>query len=125
MSNIELALIGLVLLNIKHFIADYLLQADYMLEQKGIYGALGGLHHSAIHGVGTFFSLIFLYPAFAFLAAIFDFLVHYHIDWAKVNITKKIGIIAQDYRFWALFGADQFWHNITYIVIIGWAAGAF
>jgi hypothetical protein len=49
MTDVQLALLVLALLFIKHWFADFVVQFDYMVEQKGIYGAEGGIHHSLIH----------------------------------------------------------------------------
>ena len=48
----------LSLFGIKHFIADFALQYQYMVRDKGIYGAAGGLHHAFLHASLTFFVLI-------------------------------------------------------------------
>lgn len=113
---------------IKHFIADYPLQAfPYMYRNKGTYGHPGGQAHAAVHGVFTAMTLIavsilcnipmtvaavMLITALSFA----DSVVHYHIDWAKMNINKKMGWGPNTHEeFWVLLGADQFLHGLTYI----------
>src|SRR5574343_908431 len=82
-------LLGL-LFCIKHFIADGLLQNSCMYKNKGNLFHLGGWAHAAIHGYLTYLILIpFSSINLAFLLGFVDFLSHYLIDYAKVNITKR------------------------------------
>ena len=51
--------------------------------------------------------------------------MHYHIDWAKEQITRRAGYTPQTPRFWHALGIDQLLHGLTYLVIVGvlvWAA---
>lgn len=108
----------LTLLVIKHFIADFLLQFNYMIEEKGTYLATGGIQHSAIHGILTYFILLYATnPLMACQLALLDFAIHYHIDWAKTNLSQ--GLTTSDQKYWAWFGLDQLLHYLTYILIIG------
>jgi hypothetical protein len=108
----------LALFGIKHFLADFLWQFPYMVSHKRHYGAPGGMTHALLHGVLTFFVLIgFVRPEDALTLALIDSAVHYHIDWAKTNLSRGLGI--QDHRFWVWFGLDQTLHYLTYIAIIG------
>ena len=108
----------LALFGIKHFIADFLMQYDYMLEEKGIYGATGGLHHAGVHASLTFLILVpFITSAEQLLILpLIDFVAHYHIDWAKQQLNK--GLSTVDRMFWVWMGADQGLHYLTYIGII-------
>ena len=110
----------LALFGIKHFIADFLMQYDYMLREKGIYGATGGLHHAIVHASFTFLILVFFCNnantvlALAFL----DFAVHYHVDFIKQQLNK--GLTPADRQFWIWLGADQALHYLTYVGIISY-----
>ena len=75
----------LALFGIKHFIADFLMQYDYMLREKGIFGATGGLHHAIVHASFTFLILVFFCPNVNTIIALSfaDFVLHYHIDYFK------------------------------------------
>jgi len=108
----------LALFGIKHFIADFLMQYDYMLRDKGIYGATGGIHHAATHASWTFLILIpFVTNADQLLILpLFDFIAHYRIDWAKQQLNR--GLTAADRKFWIWLGADQALHYLTYVGII-------
>lgn len=108
----------LTLFIIKHFVADYLLQFNYMIEEKGTYLATGGIQHSAIHSILTYFILLyFTNPHIASMLALLDFAIHYHIDWAKMNLCR--GLTTADRTFWIWLGFDQMLHYLTYILIIG------
>ena len=113
-------LILLALLGIKHFIADFLMQYDYMLREKGIYGATGGVHHSLVHASFTFLILVFFCSnANTIIALSFaDFVLHYHIDYFKQQLIK--GLTSADHMFWVWFGGDQALHYLTYIGIISY-----
>lgn len=123
------------LLAVKHFIVDFPLQAfPYQYQNKGTYGHPGGLLHSGLHGVGTFavFAGLFLYRldwevalvwkdvvfAAGYLAVV-DALLHYHIDWAKMNINRHYGWTATtSEKFWVLLGVDQLLHALTYVLLV-------
>ena len=112
----------LALFGIKHFIADFLMQYDYMFRDKGIYGAEGGLHHAGVHACWTFLILIPFVTSTEqlLILPLFDFIAHYHIDWAKININKKYKYTPADHKFWFWLGLDQLAHQITYIFLVGW-----
>lgn len=106
----------------KHFYVDFPLQTPYQWQNKGTYGHPGGLLHSFLHGVGTFIVvLIFTTNLWlAIVVGLFDFVIHYHVDWAKMNINKKYGWKADTHpEFWTLLGADQYLHAVTYLAIAG------
>ncbi len=85
---------------------------------KGTYGHPGGLLHSGLHGLGTWLSLVWFTP-YAIALALFDFVVHYHVDWAKMNLNAKMGWGANTHEeFWWLLGLDQYIHSLTYIAIV-------
>lgn len=115
---------ALFFLFVKHFVCDFPLQTSpWMYRNKGIYFHLGGIVHSAIHGLGTWLVLVFfLDVSTALLFASIDFIVHYHIDWAKLNLNKRY-----DFRpdnsdgFWILLGLDQLAHHMTYFAIVYYA----
>ncbi|MBN8543729.1 MAG: DUF3307 domain-containing protein [Alphaproteobacteria bacterium] len=113
---------------IKHFICDFMLQRRYQYENKGKYGHPGGLLHAGIHVVGTAIVLCwFIDPILALKLALLDGVVHYHIDFAKSNVNRKMELQIQHNQYWALLGFDQLLHQLTYIGIIcaitnGWIA---
>ena len=111
-------LLILVLLFSKHFLIDFPLQTPYQLNNKGSYGHPGGLLHSGLHGLATLLIFALVTPL-AYLFAIADFLIHYHIDWAKVTINEHYGWTATTHnQFWILLGLDQYLHAMTYIAMV-------
>jgi len=110
----------LALFGIKHFIADFLMQYDYMLREKGIYGAEGGLHHAMVHACLTFLILIpFIHsPSDLIALPLADFVLHYHIDYFKQQFNR--GLTTADRMFWVWLGLDQALHYLTYVGIISY-----
>lgn len=110
---------------LKHFVVDFLLQNKFQLNNKGDYLHFGGILHSLLHGIATAAIVYYMtYKVFIFafdLAVVLgfiDYVIHYHIDWAKVNINKKFNFHPGTSEFWVLLGLDQFLHYFTYILII-------
>lgn len=122
-----------LLLALKHWVVDGFLQTSYQYLNKGNLKHPGGYVHAGLHGL---FTLVILQPwGFGWLAFL-DMFVHFWVDWAKVNITKKCGWsgfgpnidgrvclqIYSDKYFYGLVG-DQCLHFATYILLIflmGW-----
>ena len=103
----------------KHFIVDFPLQPRYQWSNKGTYGHPGGILHSGLHGVGTYLCLFWYAPIAAIYLGLADMFIHHHIDWAKMNLNKKLGWGPNTHEeFWWLLGLDQFLHAITYIGLV-------
>ena len=113
------ALLLLTLLFTKHFIVDFPLQGPYQWMNKGTYLHPGGLLHSFMHGVATMLCFTYYAPQAAFWLGLLDALIHYHIDWAKMNLNAKFGWKSDQHpQFWWLLGLDQFLHSLTYIGLV-------
>ena len=109
-------LIVLVLLQVKHWYVDFVNQTDEEVKHKGIYLDWTGVKHSLKHGLGTLLILPLVAPFNVALSlAAFDFLLHYHTDWAKMNYGNR-DITTPAY--WNHLGLDQMVHQIRYIIII-------
>ena len=116
----------LVLLLIKHFIADLPLQTLDMIKSKGTLFEWDGITHSLIHGLLTFtVSVLFFGVSLSFILAIIDFVVHYAIDFGKVQLDKKLecskfengNTVVTDTKYYYLFVGDQCLHFLTYILL--------
>ena len=107
-------------LQLKHFIVDFPLQGPYMYKNKGTWGHPGGILHAGFHGLMTIFCFMFSVPtSVAFMIGLIDFLVHYIIDWSKMNLNRVLGYGPTTHEeFWWLLGLDQFLHQLTYIALI-------
>lgn len=118
---ITTAVFLLVLLQLKHWYIDFVNQTDEEVASKGIYGDEAGIGHSAKHGVGTLLAVLAVtgipYLPYAAVLAFVDFVLHYHIDWIKMNYGNR-DIRTKD--FWNHLGLDQMLHQFTYIFVV-WA----
>jgi hypothetical protein len=116
-----LALAAVAVLMFKHAVADFYLQTGYQYLNKGTYGHPGGFIHAGIHVALTPIVYLVLVPGSLLIAgaiALGEFLVHYHIDWAKEHITRRNGWTTQNPGFWHALGTDQFVHGLTYLAIV-------
>ena len=110
----------LVALFVKHFVMDFGYQPPYQFMNKGRYGHWGGLVHSGQHILATL-SILWLFAistSFWLPVLVSEFLIHYHTDWAKMNINRHFGWGAITHNeFWILTGFDQLIHSLTYLGI--------
>lgn len=111
----------MALLMVKHFLCDFVLQTQWQIAQKGVYGKPGGILHSGIHVAGTALAIMPARPEVPVLVTILasEFVVHYHIDWAKQHVVAHFGW-REGARFWNAIGFDQLLHNLTYIAILAY-----
>lgn len=109
----------LLYLQLKHLILDWFWQPPYEYGNKGTYWHRGGLQHAAKAGIGTGVILTFFFGPIGILLGVVDAVVHYHIDWAKVNINRYFGWDANTHaQFWWLTGFDQYLHQITFLGLL-------
>ena len=116
-----LALAAVAVLMFKHAVADFYLQTPYQYLNKGKYGHPGGLIHAGIHVALTPLVYLVLLPGSLLMVgaiALGEFLLHYHIDWLKEQITQRNGWTTQDRGFWHALGTDQLAHGLTYLLIV-------
>ena len=115
------SLILMLVLQVKHYAADFVIQTYAQTVRKGIYRDLVGISHSVDHVIGSLIALfvasffVSLNLPFVILLCFLEGLLHYHIDWAKVHfgikdITRPL--------FWNQFGMDQLAHQLTYLGMI-------
>lgn len=107
----------LLLLFVKHYIIDFVLQTDAMVKGKGIYGNLNGINHSFQHAIGTFVvaAILLANPVMWFVLALFDFVTHYHIDWIKMKYGNRD---ITNPKFWNHLGLDQLAHQCCYLLMV-------
>lgn len=119
-TSAAVLLAALAYLAVKHWIADFVLQTDKQRREKGIYGAAGGLTHSGTHAALTapVFAILSVPVAGAAAILLAEFVVHYHIDWAKEQAVHRYRWTTNDAAFWHAFGFDQLLHALTYLAIV-------
>ncbi|WP_163846123.1 DUF3307 domain-containing protein [Pseudooceanicola aestuarii] len=118
--TIEQVLLSMALFQVKHLLADYILQTGDMVAKKGIYGNLVGISHSVIHAVLTIPVLLLVGQPVLVVAVVVlvEFVVHYHIDWAKNQLSGRLRLGTTDREYWFLTGIDQALHQMTYVGIL-------
>lgn len=106
-------------LEIKHFVFDYVLQTPFQFRNKGLYGHPGGILHSAMHALGTIPAFFILPTGWPVAVAILvgEFIVHYHLDWAKEQSLRWMKLTTTDAWYWRVYGLDQLAHQLTYVAV--------
>lgn len=117
MTGFEFIFLTLALLFVKHWYIDFVDQSMDEVNHKGLYGRWLGIRHSLKQGFGTLLVLLAVGVGvwIAVFMAVIDFVVHYHIDWAKMNWGNRD---MQNPQFWAHLGLDQLAHYFTYLIIV-------
>jgi hypothetical protein len=108
----------LALIQFKHWYIDFVNQSTEEVHSKAIYGSRLGLWHSIKHGLGTTACICAITGpvglSYALILGTLDSVVHYHVDWAKMNWGDRD---IQTPAFWAHLGLDQMAHQLTYLGI--------
>lgn len=114
------ALLLIALLIVKHFIADFVLQSEWQVRNKARYGHPAGLLHAGFHAVLTLPCLLAVgvAPVPALAAVAVEFVLHYHQDWLKEQITRRGGAGPERQIFWIVLGADQLLHQLFYVAMV-------
>lgn len=110
----------LVAFQIKHVLADYFFQTEWMVFGKcRIKGWVKPLFaHAAVHATLTLIIALIFAPTLWWLASL-DIIVHFIIDRVKAN--PKLGgrfKMEEGSKFWWAFGVDQMLHHLTHYLII-------
>lgn len=116
----EVLILSLIL-QIKHWYADFQIQTYQQTVKKGVWLDLVGISHSLDHIILTLaglfiFSLYFpISPTSILLLSLCEGLIHYLIDYVKVKYGTKD---STKHQFWNQFGLDQLAHQICYIFMV-------
>ena len=116
-------LILLLLLQIKHCYADFVLQTYMQTVKKGVWMDPIGISHTLDHIycsliVLLLFSLFVPISAIGILIVSFvEGIVHYIVDYTKVKYGSKDNTKP---IFWTQFGLDQLAHQATYLVMVAY-----
>ena len=110
---------------VKHFLGDFVLQNEFILKHRRVWGHPGGLLHVLIHALLTLPILMVADVALPLLSGIVvvEAVFHYHVDWLKDLYVSGKGWSPSDKEFWWATGADQAVHQLSYLAIAGLLAG--
>lgn len=114
------AIFLLLLLQIKHWYADFVVQTYMQTVKKGVWLDPVGISHSLDHVYSTLTALLifnFFVPVSGLLMLLLAFaegIVHYIIDFVKVKYGCKDNTKP---LFWNQFGLDQLAHQACYLLI--------
>ncbi len=113
-------LVLLLLLQIKHWYADFKIQTYMQTVKKGVWLDPIGVSHSIDHAWTTLVALM-VFNLFVPIAALTivliaagEAVIHYMIDYTKVKYGCKDNTKPQ---FWNQFGLDQLSHQACYLAI--------
>jgi hypothetical protein len=115
------SIILMLILQVKHCYADFVLQTYMQTVKKGVWLHPVGISHTLDHmycsliGLMLFSLFVTLNPFIIIWTVVVEGIVHYVVDYSKVKYgckdnTKPI--------FWTQFGLDQLAHQVTYIGMI-------
>ena len=119
-------LLLLLLLQIKHCYADFVLQTYMQTIKKGVWLDPIGISHTLDHIycsliVLLLFSLYVPISAVGILVVSFiEGIVHYLVDYFKVKYGSKDNTKP---IFWTQFGLDQLAHQATYLAMVAYLIG--
>jgi hypothetical protein len=111
----------LLLLQIKHCYADFVMQTYIQTVKKGVWLDPTGISHTTDHMICTLVAMLifsFFVPVSAFaivFVTLVEGVVHYLVDYSKVKYGSKDNTKP---IFWTQFGLDQLAHQVTYIWMI-------
>ena len=119
-QQLQVTFILFVLYQVKHYIADFPLQREYMLRKTNPHWdfALPLALHCGVHSLGTLLITLIFAPTCWWLTIV-DFVLHFITDRLKsgprylgrFNDLSKPG-------FWNVLGFDQMVHHLTHIYFI-------
>ena len=119
-SQIDLIFCLLVVFHLKHYVADFPLQREYMLRKSlPGFAFVGPLSlHSGIHAILTLLICLYFVPQLWWLAIV-DFVIHFVTDRIKSgpNMFGRFNDLSKP-AFWNILGLDQMIHHLTHIGFI-------
>jgi len=113
-------LLLLILLQVKHWYADFKIQTYMQTVKKGVWLDPIGMTHTRDHiyssiVVLSVFWIFFPFPIFYIpLLVCLEGAYHYIVDYTKVRYGSKDNTTP---LFWNQFGLDQMAHQLSYIAI--------
>ena len=114
-------LLLLLLLQIKHWYADFKIQTYMQTVKKGVWLDPIGISHSMEHMIASMFMLLVfsifvnINPITVIWLCSIEGILHYIIDFVKVKYGCKDNTKP---LFWNQFGLDQLAHQTTYLAMV-------
>lgn len=103
----------IVMLLAIHFIADFLLQTDWMAQNKSKQN-MPLLIHVTVYSIPLFlFALFFMSPVTALLFAVLNFVLHFVTDYLSSRATTYLYHKGDRHNFFVVIGFDQFAHYVA------------
>ena len=116
-------LLLLLLLQIKHWYADFKIQTYMQTVKKGIWLDPIGMTHTRDHILASFVALVLfslIHPVSIVVIVVIvllEGLTHYLIDFTKVKYGCKDNTKP---LFWNQFGLDQLAHQVCYLLMVAY-----
>ena len=113
----------LLLLQIKHWYADFVIQTYMQTVKKGVWLNPIGISHSLDHVWCSMvallaFSFFHVIPASVIIViTLLEGIIHYIIDYVKVKYGCKDNTKP---LFWNQFGLDQLAHQLCYLAMVAY-----
>lgn len=114
-------LLLLILLQVKHWYADFKIQTYMQTVKKGVWLDPIGISHSTEHVISSMVVLLIfnlfhaLNPLTIIWLCLVEGILHYIIDFIKVKYGCKDNTKP---LFWNQFGLDQLSHQLTYLAMV-------
>lgn len=119
-EQLHLIFILLIVFQLKHYIADFPLQREYMLGKTLPHWdfVLPLSLHCAVHAILTLLVCLVFAPSLWWLCFV-DFVIHFIIDRIKSgpNYLGRFHDLSRS-GFWNVLGLDQMAHHLTHIYFI-------
>jgi len=104
---------------LKHYLADFVLQLDWMVlgkeQARGWAAALAA--HAGCHAVLTLLLVLVIAPGLWWLGPV-DFFIHGGIDRGKAWALRRLDLKQNEAGWWRMFGADQLLHHLIHLGFI-------
>ena len=110
----------LFLLIVKHCVIDLGIQSQFLWGKTYRKINYFGCHsHYLHHAIGTFimFALLTDWKT-TLIATVIDYIVHWHIDFAKHNTNIALDLKRSDKLYWWTATVDQLLHFLTYYLLV-------
>jgi hypothetical protein len=110
----------LIVYQIKHYLADFPLQVNYMIgkTKTGLAWVLPLAAHCAVHGGLTFLILVLWSRLDLWWLALVDFGIHFLMDRTKASPHLLGRFKPQEHYYWWVLGFDQMVHHLTHYFVI-------